>query len=154
MPVFTGDPFRIGVGMYWQYFRVPFRPRRVRMNVQFTKMPPEGLVLFKAQLLVTEEQNLMFGQRGMEFFDLMVAQRGGQIDARDFCAYARRDRVNLQCGIAHGIVLFKSPMSGPMMRSIGTRAGRRCYTASSDVMSCERPVYEARCFPVSGHPLE
>ena len=74
VPILAIDALGIGVGMDRQNLRVPFRPRRARMNVQFTKIAAEPLVRFHLQRLIAEEQNLVLRQGLMQLLDLAVAE--------------------------------------------------------------------------------
>ena len=58
MPAFTGDALGIGVRVDRQDFRMPFRTRRVRMDVQLAELPPERLVLIEESASGAEEYGL------------------------------------------------------------------------------------------------
>ena len=105
MPVLAGDAFGIGISMDRQDLGVSVRAGRVRVDVQVTKMPAEGFLLIKIDLLVAEEQHLMFGQRRVQIVDLLIAQCSGKVDTRNHGADARGHRRHLDGGVAHAKVL-------------------------------------------------
>src|SRR5262249_35821706 len=65
---------------------------------QFAKEATESEVLVLCQMLVTEEDHEVLGQRAVDFIERAIAERLRQIDAADFasdnrCQLIDRDRV-------------------------------------------------------------
>jgi hypothetical protein len=58
--------------------------------MQLAEAPPKILVLFYAELLVSEEDDKAVHKGVMHFLKLLIAERLGQVDARDFCSDVRR----------------------------------------------------------------
>src|SRR5215475_1015186 len=82
---------------------MPFRPRRVRVDVQFTEISAESLVGFHVEGLIAEKQHLMLRESLMQLLNLAVAKLVGQCDAVDIGADARRNRRDTDGSIAHGM---------------------------------------------------
>src|SRR5215471_7120463 len=80
-----------------------FRTRSVAADadVEFSKMAPERLLGFVGELLIAKEQDQMIHQRGVELFDLTIAERPRQIDFADLGANVRGDRRYLDRLIVH-----------------------------------------------------
>ncbi len=97
-------PLGISVSVDWQDLRMSLRSGGVRVNVQVTEMASECLLLLQADLLVAEEQDLMLRQSGVQVFDLLVAERRGQVDVGNLGAQIRGQALHLDSGITHGII--------------------------------------------------
>ena len=82
---------------------MPFRPRRVRVDVQFTEISAEPLVGFHVERLIAEKQHLVLDESLMHFLDLAVAKWLGQCDTLDIGADARRNARDTDGSIAHGM---------------------------------------------------
>lgn len=72
MPILTGDSLRFRIGLNRQDLSVPIGARCIRMNAQLAKIPAKRLLLIQIDLLVSSEQYLVFCQRDMEIFDLLM----------------------------------------------------------------------------------
>jgi len=103
VPVLAADALGVRIGMDGQDLGMPFRPRRVRVDVQFTEISAEPLVGFHVERLIAEKQHLVLRESLMQFFNLAVAKWLGQCDALDIGADARRNRRDTDGSIAHGM---------------------------------------------------
>ncbi len=77
-------------------------PVHAAVDGQLAKRPPERLVRVVVDVLVAEEDHVVFGDGGMQLVDLPIAQRLGEVDAEDLGADHPGDRTHVQHFIAHG----------------------------------------------------
>src|SRR5215813_4304391 len=103
MPVLAADALGVRIGMDGQDLGMPFRPRRVRVDVQFTEISAEPLVGFHVERLIAEKQHLVLRESLMQLLNLAVAKWLGQCDALDIGADARRNARDTDGSIAHGM---------------------------------------------------
>src|SRR5262245_12515417 len=86
-----------------QNLRMSFGPGRAGVNMQFTEISAEPLVVFHVQRLIAKEQNLVLRQRLMQLLDLTVAEWLRQHDAFNIGADTRCNRRNIYGFVAHGM---------------------------------------------------
>ena len=87
VPVFSGHMLRRLVSLDHQDFRMAGQLlRRVRMNVQLAKAPPERLVLLHRHGLIAEEDDEIFHQCVVNLLKLLVAQIPGEVHSENLCA--------------------------------------------------------------------
>ena len=67
-----------------------------RVNVQIAEAPPERYVLFDGHFLIAEENHLVFEQGPFHGGEVGIRNLSGQVDARNFGADGRRDRLDLE----------------------------------------------------------
>ena len=85
MPVFAGDARRVFVRLDNENLGMPFKDsERGRMDVEWTEAPAQSFVLIGRQILLSEEDDEMVEQVAADFFNLLIAQRGRQIDSFEF----------------------------------------------------------------------
>src|SRR5271166_5897574 len=130
MPIFPSDALGIGVSMDGQNLGMSLRTRRVRVNVQVSKIAAERLVRFHVERLIAKEQNLMLRQRLVQLLELAVAERLGERQAVDLGANARRDRRDVDGFVAHGVTLSSA---GKIYEFSGTAATAGEITAAAIV---------------------
>ena len=94
VPAFAIRPRAVLVGIDFHQCRLARLVRRGRMDVQFPEQPTEGQVLLRRDVLITEKDDDILGQRPMDFVDRPVGQRFCEIDAVDFRANDRRELVD------------------------------------------------------------
>ena len=78
-----------------------FGRRRGRMDVQLAEAATKVLVLVYRDVLVAEEDHLVFQQCVPDLAKGLVVERLGQVDAEDFGADARRQLPNPEFLVAH-----------------------------------------------------
>ena len=89
------------VGMQRQDFRMPLNARCDRMHMQCSEAPPEILVLIGRQMLIAEEDHLIFNQRVMDLLKCLIADILGQVDAADHRAKRGIELAYLYCFVGH-----------------------------------------------------
>jgi hypothetical protein len=75
------------------------------MHMQSAEVPAESLVAVEIKGLVPKEQHLMLHEGRPELRRLMVGQRLGEVDARDFSSDARRRRRHSDRVVGHSGLL-------------------------------------------------
>src|SRR6266436_4719923 len=103
VPVLAADTLGVRVSMDGQDLGMPFGPRRVRVDVQFTEISAKPFMGFHVERLIAEKQHLVLREGLMHLLDLAVAERLGPRDALDIGADARRNRRDTDGSIAHGM---------------------------------------------------
>src|SRR5262249_5275663 len=124
-----------------------FRPRRVRVDVQFTEISAEPLVRFHVERLIAEKQHLVLRESLMQLLNLAVAKWLGQCDALDMGADARRNWRDTDGSIAHGRTL----MVGTRMAKDRSTPFAGCTMAASNVTPCNPLTQRASCCRATTH---
>jgi hypothetical protein len=103
---------------------MPLRARRIRVDVQIAKMPAKRFLLFQIDLLIAEEQNLMLREGRVQIINLLVRQRGGQVDIGNLGAQTWGHRFYLDRGIGHDVIPYGTrACANSMLSRTGASAG-------------------------------
>ncbi len=81
--------------------RMPIDAGHARMDGQVPEQPAERLLRLMVDLLVAEEDHLVFGDGRVQFVHLPVGQRPGEIDAADLGADDAGERAHLDGFVTH-----------------------------------------------------
>src|SRR5262252_541216 len=139
VPVLAADTLGVRISMDGQDLGMPFRPRRVWVDVQFTEISAEPLMGFHVERLIAEKQHLVLRESLMKLLDLAVAKWLGQCDALDIGADARRNRRDTDGSIAHGMTFDggDADREGPINTICWLHDGRfQRYAISSTNSTC------------------
>lgn len=101
MPILARDEFRILIGMNGHDFGMVRQAGDATVNRELTESPAKFLVPVMVQVLVTQENDLMFHEGRIELIDDLVRQRLRKIDAFDLRADPRRHRFHFQDFVSH-----------------------------------------------------
>ena len=85
--------------------------RRRRVHVQLAEAAPKIFLLFDAKLLVAEKDDEAVHERVIHFLELLIAERLGQVDAKDFRTNVRSRLADFDGLVIHGISLTGNPPS-------------------------------------------
>ena len=131
MPVVAGDVFRIGIRVDRDDVRMAPDRGDAAMDRQIAEQAAESLVAVVVEMLVAEEDHLVFGDGLNQLLDRRRLQRPGEVDAGNLRADAQRQRCYLDQLIAHGV-------SGVLALKGSPHAARNVHARDPAVMLANR----------------